>query len=348
MPSLEDLRDTGVEGVTITTPAGTHADLAHHALDLGLHVVVDKPFALTARAAAQLVTRAAEAGLHLSVYQNRRWDGDFPTIKAIVESNELGSTYRFYSRIQRFKPSLPVWNTAYSRRCGTDDDGSAPAELVEALRRFRAREVGEEAVIDALRGSRLLIPLVTRLGEAAVTEAGLTIDKTQELSIITVAGPDGRNVLPVFSSSHAMAAWNPDARPVPADAVRVALAAAQENTDLVVLDPTAPTEYVVRRPALWAIAQSTPWTPSYASRPVADAFVESIAPELLVLAVDLAAGDPEARLAGPELIVRLELVDGLTQVELDATLARLAARWSESDTIATGVDSLRVQLLASP
>ncbi len=188
---------------------------------------------------------------------------------------------------------------------------------------------------------------MTLLGDAGENEHGVTIDKSQELSIITVAGPDGRNVLPVFSSAAAMSSWNPSARPVPSDAIRVALAAAQENTDLVVLDPTADTEYVIRRPALWAIAQSTPWTPSYASRQVAQAFADSIATELSVLGVELAAGDPDARLAGPELIVRLELVDGLTQAELDATLGRLASRWSASDVIATAVDSLRVQLVAS-
>lgn len=227
------------------------------------------------------------------------------------------------------------------------DDGSAPAELLLALARFRAREIGEESVIDALRDSRLLIPLIAELGESATSSHGLTMDKSQELSIITVAGPDGRSVLPVFSSTAAMTAWNPLARPVPADAVRVALAAAQEQTDLVVLDPTGETEYVIRRPALWAIAQSHPWTPSYASQPVAQAFSDSIATELSVLSVSLVAGDPASRLAGPELVVRLELIDGLTQAELDATLSRLATRWSGNDVIATGVDSLRVQLVRS-
>lgn len=227
------------------------------------------------------------------------------------------------------------------------DDGSAPPELMAALQRYRAREAGEEGVLDALRGSRLLVPLVADLGEAGTNAHGHTVDKSQELSIITVQGPDGRTVMPVFSSAAAMSSWNPDARPVPADAIRVALAAAQEETDLVVLDPTAPTEYVVRRPALWALAQSLEWTPSYASRQVEAAFAESVATELAVLGVTLRSGDPEGRLAGPELIVRLELVDGLTQGELDATLARLAARWAASDVIATGVDSLRVQLAAS-
>ncbi|TFD51903.1 SseB family protein [Cryobacterium frigoriphilum] len=241
----------------------------------------------------------------------------------------------------------PWAGRAFEQNDSADDDGLAPAALMTVLASFRAREVGEEQVVEALRACRLLIPLVTRLGDAAVGPHGHLIDKTQELSIITVAGPDGRNVLPVFTSAVAMTAWNADARPVPADAVRVALAAAQEETDLVVLDPTAPTEFVIRRPALWAIAQSLPWTPSYASRAIADAFADSIATELAVLGVTLAAGDPDARLSGPELIVRLELVDGLTQLELDATLARLAARWADSEIIATGVDSLRVQLTAS-
>ncbi|TFD23745.1 SseB family protein [Cryobacterium sp. TMS1-13-1] len=227
------------------------------------------------------------------------------------------------------------------------DDGAAPAALAAALARFQAREAGEESVIDAIRGSRLLIPLVTKLGEAAVNARGQTVDKTQELSIITVEGPDGRAVLPVFSSTAAMAAWNPLARPVPADAVRVALAAAQEDTDLVVLDPTSPGEFIIRRPALWAIAQSLPWTPSYASHFIADAFTASIATELSVLSVQLMAGDPLAQLKGPELVVQLELVDGLTQSDLDAILSRLGTRWSESEIITTGVDSLRVKLVAS-
>ncbi|TDW29001.1 SseB family protein [Cryobacterium psychrophilum] len=228
-----------------------------------------------------------------------------------------------------------------------DDDGLAPAPLIEAVRRFHAREAGEEGVIDAIRTSRLLIPLVTALGESGTNDDGVTIDKTQELSIITVAGPDGRNVLPAFTSAAAMSAWNPEARPVPADGVRVALAAAQENTDVVVLDPMAPTEFVIRRPALWSIAQALPWTPSYASAQVRAAFDATVATELSVLGLELVAGDPHGRLSGPELIVRLELVVGLTQPELDATLARLAARWAASDVIATGVDSLTVQLVAS-
>lgn len=241
----------------------------------------------------------------------------------------------------------PWAGRSFDENTHAEDDGSAPPALLDALARFRAGVHGQAGVVDALRGARLLIPLVAHLGEAGENEHGHTIDKSQELSIVTVAGPDGRNVLPVFSSVQAMAAWNPKARPVPADGVRVALAAASENTDLVVLDPLSPTEFAVRRPALWAIAQAQEWRPSFESGAVLEAFQSSVSSELSVLSVSLVPGDPGAVLAGPELLVRLELVDGLTRELLDVTLSRLAQRWAASDIIATQVDSLTVKLVRS-
>ena len=111
------------------------------------------------------------------------------------------------------------------------------------------------------------------------------------------------------------------------------------------LDPGSPTEFVLRRPAVWAVAQSHEWTPPFESDAVRSAFERSIQSELAVLAVTLLPGDPGARLAGPELVVRLELVQGLTREELDATTARLARRWAADEAIATAVDSLAVKLV---
>jgi len=230
----------------------------------------------------------------------------------------------------------------------SSDDGSAPEHLAEALRRYRAREVTEVEVVDAFRSSRLLIPLVAHAGEEGETEAGLKVDKTQELSIVTVQGPDGRTVMPVFSSVATMSRWNPTSRPVPVDGVRVALAAASEHTDLVVLDPVSDTEFAIRRPAVWAIAQSLEWMPSFTDPDVLQSFRQSVASELAVTDVHLRAGDPDARLAGPEVVVTLELLAGLTRPELDAVLARLAQRWAADDVIATRVDSLAVKLSATP
>lgn len=228
-----------------------------------------------------------------------------------------------------------------------DDDGSAPPELLGALAAFRAGEVGAEAVVDAVRAARLLIPLVAELGEEGTSDAGLAVDKTQELSIVTVAAPDGRRVLPVFSSVTAMQAWNPAARPVPAAGPRAALAAASEDTELLVLDPTSETEFVLRRPAVWALAQGQPWLPSHRDPVVVAAFRASIGSELGVHDVELLAGDPDYRLAADELVVRLTLAAGLTAEELNAVLSRLAQRWAADDAIATRVDSLRVQLTAA-
>ena len=239
---------------------------------------------------------------------------------------------------------VPWEGRSFEHTSPNDDDGSAPERLIEALRRFRSNELGEAEVVAAVRESRLLIPLVAVLGESETNAAGLVIDKTQELSIVTVAGPDGRTVLPVFTSVAAMSHWNPKARPVPADAVRVALAAASEQTDIVVLDPTSETEYVLRRPALWAIAQGQPWKPSYLDDDVLGAFLDSADPEESVVAVQLAPGDPQARLAGAELLVHLSLTDGLDRGQLDALLGRLQERWTHSDVITQPVDSLRVQL----
>ncbi|MDQ0895727.1 SseB family protein [Agromyces ramosus] len=227
------------------------------------------------------------------------------------------------------------------------DSGDAPAALADALRRFRAGEAGQAAVVAEFGSARLLIPLLAELGDggAELGEHGLAVDKSQELSIVTVEGPDGRKVLPVFASVAAMSRWNPAARPVPADGVRVALAAADDGTDLVVLDPGSETEFVLRRPAVWAVAQSHEWVPPFESSAVQAAFARSIERELAVLGVTLHAGDPHARLAGPELIVRLELIAGLTREELDAMTARLAQRWAADDVIATSVDSLTVRLV---
>lgn len=226
----------------------------------------------------------------------------------------------------------------------TGDDGSADAALLAALTAFRSGQGDQIAVVDAYRSARLLIPLVAEAGDHGVGPHGLEVDKTQELSIVTVAAPDGRRVLPVFTSVDTMRTWDASARPVPADGVRTALAAADDDTDLIVIDPGSETEFVLRRPAVWAIAQQHPWEPSFTSPEVYAGLHESIGQELAVLDLAVAAGDPTARLRGPELVVRLDLLPGLDQAELDAVLARLAKRWAADDRVAVLVDSLTVKL----
>lgn len=226
----------------------------------------------------------------------------------------------------------------------SDDDGSADPRLLEALLRFRARDLGVAEVVAALHPARLLIPLIAVAGDEGVGPTGLTVDKTQELSIVTVAGPDGRAVLPAFTSVDSMRVWNPQARPIPIEAARVALAAASEQTEIIVIDPAAATEFVVRRPAFRAIATGEPWRASFDDTVVLDAFLAACGDEASVRAVQLAPGDPDARLAGPELVVQLSLEEGLDQTGLSALLARLSERWAADSVIADRVDSIAVRL----
>lgn len=242
---------------------------------------------------------------------------------------------------------VPWEGRSFESNPHSGDDGSADPALLSALLRFRAGEGSQIEVVDAFRAARVLIPLIAEKGEEGVAPTGLAVDKTQELSIVTVAAPDGRRVQPVFSSVQTMQHWDAAARPIPVEAVRVALSASAEDTDLIVLDPTADTEFVIRRPAVWSIAQGLAWEPSFLSPEVFRALQESVAHELAVIDVSVAAGDPDARLRGPELVVVLELVDGLERDVLDAVLARLAQRWAADDRIAVLADSLTVKLRRS-
>ncbi len=102
--SLEELAAAGAEAVAISTPAATHSELTDRALELGLAVVCDKPFALDAAAATRSVELAEARGLALSPYQNRRWDSDFLTVRRLVTDGSLGDVVRFESRFERLAP----------------------------------------------------------------------------------------------------------------------------------------------------------------------------------------------------------------------------------------------------
>lgn len=90
----------------ITTPNDTHAPLAHRALDAGLHVVVDKPFALSATAAHEIIEHAERVDRRVTVFHNRRWDGDFLTLRGLIERGELGEIRQFDSAFEWWKPEL--------------------------------------------------------------------------------------------------------------------------------------------------------------------------------------------------------------------------------------------------
>jgi predicted dehydrogenase len=102
--SLDELAGAGAEAVAISTPAATHVTLTEQALRLGLAVACDKPFAPDADSARGTVRLAERLGVPLTVYQNRRWDSDFLTLRELLGKGELGTLTRFESRFERFRP----------------------------------------------------------------------------------------------------------------------------------------------------------------------------------------------------------------------------------------------------
>ena len=92
--------------VVIATPNTSHYAFAAQCLRAGRHVVVDKPFTTSYEEAAELVRIARKAKRLITVFQNRRWDGDFRTVRHLVEQKRLGSTVLFESRFERYRPNL--------------------------------------------------------------------------------------------------------------------------------------------------------------------------------------------------------------------------------------------------
>jgi scyllo-inositol 2-dehydrogenase (NADP+) len=92
--------------VVISSPNRTHIPLAVLAVDAGLPVVVDKPAAATAADVVRLKDSAAARGVAVTVFQNRRWDGDFLTLRALLEQRAIGSVHRFESRFERWRPDV--------------------------------------------------------------------------------------------------------------------------------------------------------------------------------------------------------------------------------------------------
>ncbi len=100
----EMFSDKALALCVVATSNDSHFPLAKACLEAGRHVVVDKPFTPTMAEAKQLVDLAADRKLLITVYQDRRWDGDFQTVKKLVKSGGLGAVVEYEARYDRFRP----------------------------------------------------------------------------------------------------------------------------------------------------------------------------------------------------------------------------------------------------
>ena len=107
----EMLGDHSIRLVVVATPSDSHFDLACACIRAGRNVLVDKPFTLSSDEAKRLIVEARERGVLVTAYQNRRWDGDFITLRQVLASGELGRVVSYESHFDRFRaaPRLDVW-----------------------------------------------------------------------------------------------------------------------------------------------------------------------------------------------------------------------------------------------
>lgn len=117
----EMLADRDIDLIIVNTPDHLHADMAGMALEAGKHVVVEKPFTLTVGEADKLIRKASDMQLMLSVFHNRRWDGDFLTVQKIIEGNALGRLVEFEAHFDRFRNYIQAdtWKESAASGTGT-------------------------------------------------------------------------------------------------------------------------------------------------------------------------------------------------------------------------------------
>lgn len=155
--------------VVVATPNDAHVTLAAAALEAGLHVVVDKPLAVDAADAARLSERAAAVGRVLTVFHNRRWDGDVLTLRRLLAAAALGEVRRFESRFERWRPEPGSWR-----------ERSSPAEGGGLL-----LDLGSHLVDQALW---LFGPAASVYAEVETRRAGVLADDDVFVAIRHVGG----------------------------------------------------------------------------------------------------------------------------------------------------------------
>lgn len=130
-----------VDLVVVASPNASHFALARAALEAGKGVVVDKPFVLSVRDADALIALAEQRGALLTVFHNRRWDGDFIAVRDALQSGRLGEVLLFEARWDRFRPhAAPSWRNSDEAGAGVLWD-LGPHLIDQALHLFGAPDV---------------------------------------------------------------------------------------------------------------------------------------------------------------------------------------------------------------
>ncbi len=213
----------------------------------------------------------------------------------------------------------------------SDDDGTADPRLAEALAAWSADRTAHGPVLDALKGARLLVPVVAVLGEVEEDENGLRREKTSDMAVPTLKAGH-RTALPAFTSTASLALWDPEARPVAVPLHQALQAAAHEKADTVVIDLAGPVPYELTGPALYALAEGRTGTDPLTDPAVTDAVRAAVAAEPAVARAHLGPGEADGTLA---LVLD---ADADVQVTARSLAARIAADETLRARLVRGLD----------
>lgn len=178
----------------------------------------------------------------------------------------------------------------------SDDDGTADPALASALAAWAEDRTAVAPVLEALKGARLLVPVVAVLGEVEEDEKGLRREKTSDMAVPTLQA-GGRRALPAFTSTASLARWDPQARPVAVPLHQALQAAAHEKADTVVLDLAGPVAFELTGGALRALAEGRTSADPLDDPAVTAAVRAAVAAEPAVLRAHLGPGSADGTLA---------------------------------------------------
>ena len=226
----------------------------------------------------------------------------------------------------------------------TEDDGVESPEISKTLKGFETGEVSFPELLDSLRGSRVLIPLVPKVQGTKMGNHGQLVDTSSDMHIVAIEGPDKLPALPIFTSTDNVHAWKKEARPVPTQFEKALLAAAAEGQTRVIVNPGQQHWFVIRRPAIEALAKQEPWLPPH-ENPAVKSLVSAAIRNLEVQGFRLLEGDPSQRLQAEELLALLKLSSGLSSDETKTIVADFLSAL-DYERFNPLVDSLKISLVA--
>ncbi|KRV50284.1 hypothetical protein AQ490_14315 [Wenjunlia vitaminophila] len=172
------------------------------------------------------------------------------------------------------------------------DQGGADPGLARALEQYaRTPDDGSaRAVLEALSGARLLVPVVAVLGEVETGPDGLRREKTSDMAVPTLTTPDGSRALPAFTSLESLARWRPDARPVAVRTRQAVEAAYHEGADTLVIDLAGPATFQLSGAPMRALAQGREYLEPTRDPEVAEAVRTVLAAQPAVVGAHLVPG----------------------------------------------------------